>query len=655
MKKIKLLFILVISVLTLFFFWNKASDSDLKDNYYQAINREILDNNILEDGEYSWSYFGEAQEIVDDDMKEIVGQILNGETHFLDDNEIRAIQSIYNKALNMEQRDKNGIKELDVFLDRVWNVSSIEELIDVIIVIESDLGIDILTNVAVMADYKDNSKNIIYFVPVTFAFGASSDYIINDDYMTYKAYLRRACVQLWKTYGRDDKEAREIVNRVFSFYEDVSEHSKLSIDLEDIASYYQVVSKKDVIDILGNIGEKYLSRRGFGDRDTYSLVDEGQYQYLRDSLTSDKLNVWKEVIVTKILSSYASYASSDYVKIVDDLNESWLGDVKDDTNEDRAILLVKDLFANEIDMVYEKVFLNKEKENEIEEMVLEIKKNYEKRLRNNEWLSEKAIEKALVKLEEMEVVVGLNEDNIGYGLASSLEVSNGSFIQDIIKMKQLIWKKEIGRLDNGEKINLISQGVVNAYYQPLDNSIVIPVAFFELIGEDKSYYEKLGTLGMILAHEVTHGFDSNGSQFDEFGNLNNWWTEEDKMLFEELKKSVSAYYGKYEVLTGKYINGKKTVNENIADLGAVACISEIAFDKGASEGEIKEMFSSFAEIWASHESEEYMKLLLLQDVHAPNEFRVNAVLSSMDEFYRVYDIYPWNGMWIGSDQRVSVW
>ena len=94
-------------------------------------------------------------------MKEIVRQILNGETHFLDDNEIRAIQSIYNKALNMEQRDKNGIKELDVFLDRVWNVSSIEELIDVIIVIESDLGIDILTNVAVMADYKDNSKNII--------------------------------------------------------------------------------------------------------------------------------------------------------------------------------------------------------------------------------------------------------------------------------------------------------------------------------------------------------------------------------------------------------------------------------------------------------------------------------------------------------------
>ena len=81
--------------------------------------------------------------------------------------------------------------------------------------------------------------------------------------------------------------------------------------------------------------------------------------------------------------------------------------------------------------------------------------------------------------------------------------------------------------------------------------------------------EKLGTLGMILAHEVTHGFDSNGSQFDEFGNLNNWWTEEDKMLFEELKESVSAYYSKYEVLTGKYINGKKTVNENIADLGAV--------------------------------------------------------------------------------------
>jgi len=277
------------------------------------------------------------------------------------------------------------------------------------------------------------------------------------------------------------------------------------------------------------------------------------------------------------------------------------------------------------------------------------------RLRKNEWLSNDTIQKALVKLDKMRVIVGINEDNEDYELALELKVSNDSLIKDVINMQRSAMKSDLDRLDNGNNLSLVEQDVVNAYYQPLDNSIIIPVAFFELLDEDSSYYEMLGTMGMILAHEVTHGFDSNGSLFDEYGNMNNWWNDNDKEVFFKLKENVSNYYSKYEVLEGKYINGEKTVNENIADLGALACIVEIAKEKDANDLEMKEMFSSFAKIWASHESEEYMELLLLQDVHAPNQFRVNAVLSSIDDFYEVYDIYPWNDMWISKCDRILVW
>lgn len=655
MRKKKLLLILVCLLFAFFFFWDKDSDKNLKDNYYQAMNRNILLDNPLEDGEYTWSYFSEAQDRVDDNSTWVVQQILKGEIGDLESNQIKVIQHVYDKAIDMEQRNRDGILALDPYLEKVWNVSSIEELVDVIIVIEQKLGIDILTNVEVMSDYQDNQENIIYFVPVTFAFGASSDYIINDDYMAYKAYLRKACVQLWKAYGRDTKEAREVVGRVFSFYENVSEHSKLTNELEDITSYYRVVTEEDILGMFTNIGGEYLLKRGLGNRDVYSMVDREQYQYLNDSLTMENLDVWKEVIITKVLSSYASYASSEYVQIVDNLNESLLGEDKEKLNEDQAMDLVKNLFGSEIDVAYEKEFLDKEQEIEVEEMVANIKKVYVKRLKNNDWLSKEAIHKALIKLEKMDVIVGIDEEAREYEISNNLEVSNDSLMQDIIKIQQLIWKEEMERLDSGEKQNSISQSVVNAYYQPLDNSIVIPVAFFELVGEEKSYYEKLGTLGMILAHEVTHGFDGNGSQFDENGNLNDWWSEEDKKIFEQLKAEVSLYYSHYEVLDGKYINGEKTVNENIADLGAMSCISEMASDKGASQEEIQEMFSAFAGIWASHESEEYMELLLLQDVHAPNQFRVNAVLSSNADFYQVYHVYPWDDMWISKDKRVSVW
>lgn len=655
MIKRKLLFVLVILILTFFFFWDNDSNGNLKDNYYQTINYDILSNVSLEDDEYSWSHFIETQDKVDKDIDKIVDDILNGENKYLDSAQVEVINDIYSKTIDVDRRNNEGIKALVPYINRVWNVSTVEELIDSIVIIEQELGLDILTNIEVMADYKDNDNNIVYFTPVTFAFGVNSDYIINEDYMTYKAYIKRACVRLWRAYGKDAKESREIVNRVFSFYEKIAGNSKSISELENIINYYNLISEDDFYNIFTNINNDYLLSKGIDSRNIYSIVDRDQYQYLNNSLSIDNLQVWKELIVTKILSSYASYGSLEYVLIVEDLNEALLGKLEDNSDKRRAIDLVKELFSSELDYIYDKEFLIESQKQEIEDMFLELKDVYKERLRNNKWLSKSAKDTAILKLDMMDIIIGYDNSISKYNVSNDLSVSDSGLIEDIIDIQQNLWDKELELLDNDGKIDLVSQSVVNAYYQPLDNSIIIPVSFLSLIDEDGNYYNKLGTMGMILAHEITHAFDCNGAQFDENGNLNNWWDNQDVKNFNLLKDKVSNYYNKYEVLDGKYINGEKTVNENIADLGALSCISEVALNKDASDDEIREMFSSFASIWSSYESKEYMELLLLQDVHSPNEFRVNAVLSSNDLFYRVYDIYPWNNMWISRDNRVSVW
>ena len=160
---------------------------------------------------------------------------------------------------------------------------------------------------------------------------------------------------------------------------------------------------------------------------------------------------------------------------------------------------------------------------------------------------------------------------------------------------------------------------------------------------------------MIIAHEVTHAFDANGSKFDELGNLANWWTDEDRSNYEKIQKEVIDYYNKYEVISGNYINGELTISENIADLGAVSCISGIAKEKKASSQEIRSMYASFASLWAEKSREEYTKLLLLIDTHAPNKYRVNATLSSTDLFYEVYNVSKDNEMYIPEDERLRVW
>lgn len=650
MIKRKLLVVLVFLCFICFF---SIGEDGLKDDYYLSINKSVLESKILEDDEYSWSYFLDAQDRVDNDVDNLVKDIISGNNSYFSDREVSSISGVYESAVNMGKRNSNGTCDLDIYLDRVWESRNIDELVKNIGFIENSLGIDIITNIEIMQDYNDNSKNIVYFTPVTYAFGASGDYMVNDDYMAYKAYIRRACVRLWKLYNYKGKNAREVVERVFSFYEEIANSSKSSIELDEIVEYYNIVSEDDINNLFSNVNNAYFKRKGISNQEYYSLVDMEQYKALMNSLINDNLEVWKEVIVTKILSSYASYLDSGYVEVVNSLSNDLMGNREELSDDDMAIDIVKGLFSGDISNLYSNSYLNDEEVSKIEKMFLDIKSSFKDRLNSNKWLSKEALKEALLKLDEMDIVIG--SDNNSYNLALELDGISDSLVNNVIKISEFNREFNLERLNSGVKYTFIDQSTVNAYYQPLENKVVVPVAFLELVGKYDSYYEMLGTVGMILAHEVVHAFDGNGSLFDSSGNMRDWWSIEDKNTFMELKSKVSDFYSKYEVIDGKYINGDKTVNENIADMGAMECIVDIARKNDASDKEFKIMFSSFANIWSSVEKDEYMRLLLLQDVHAPNRYRVNAALSNIEEFYQVYNIYPWDDMWISNDDRVLVW
>lgn len=650
MKKRKKIVILLVIVCLLVGIYLCDND-DIKNGFYQKVNKEFFLNNKLEDGEYTYSSFSKAQDMVDDNIDSIINDIVGG-NRVLDNGNSVVFKSIYDKAMDSKSREIDGIKDLNGYIDRVNNINSIDELVDVIILIENELGIDLLSNVEVMPDYRNNSKNIIYFMPVTYAFGASGDYIVNDDYMAYKAYIKRASIRLWKEYGLDKIEARRVVGEVFTFYENIGKYSKSIDELNNIDNLYNVFNREEV---RGKFGLKYLSRRGLDREINYSIVDEGQLDSLINSLNADNLETWKYVINTKILSSYAMYGNDNYRKIVIDLNNAILGSDKNSSMEDSSKDIVKGIFTEEIDNIYEELYKDESIADDIEKMFKEIKDTYRDILLDNDWLSKDTIDMAIKKLDSMKLIIGRDTEVDNYYISNDIGITKDSLIKDIININRLSNNRKMKKLDSNGKIDILNQTVVNAYYQPLDNSIVIPIAMFSLIDSDSNYYEKLGTVGMIIAHEVTHAFDNNGAKFDEKGNLNNWWTEKDSKIFLKKRQEVIEYYDKYEVLNGKYINGEKTSNENIADLGAVNCITRILDRRGATDSQYKEMYEAFARLWASIDTDDYVELLLLQDTHSPNRYRVDAVMSSIDKFYDVYGIRPWNKMWISKQERVSVW
>jgi len=648
MKKINLkksiIFIFLIILISSYLISNLFGNKNVINDYYIYINNDILENNEIKEGEVGWSRFSLAQEKVDKDTEEIVRNLINDKKN-LD------INILYNNYLDVDSRDSLGLGVLNYYIELIDNSSNIDEFINNAILIENELYIDIFTMATVAPDFKDTSKNIVYFYPVTFDFGMSSEMYINPDYSRYHALLKQYQIKLLKLYGYDKTKAREVSRMLDDFFVDVSSHSKTENELSDVDSLYNVITKEGLQEIYTNIDmDNYLRLMGVSDQEYFSIVDEDNYKAMNAYLREENLYLFKEYVKVKILENYAGYTSSNYSSTINELNSNLMGVESNITLEDEAINIVSTIFSSLVDKIYlENNFTVGDKEN-IENLIGDILNYYEENINNNDWMSLTTKEKAILKLKHMKINIGGNYDDIvTYDFNE-----DSTLLENILMVKKVESDRLLVKLRTGDVESIISPTIVNAYYSPLDNSINFPACLKELYESNDNYYSNLGSMGMIIAHEITHAFDNNGSKFDEYGNRVDWWSKEDYNKFYELQKDIIEYYSNYEIL-GLSVDGEKTVGENIADLGAMNAIVSVANKKNATKEDLKNMFSSYASLWASEYIDYYQKSLLLIDTHAPDSVRVNAVLSSCDSFYEVYDIKEEDFMYVDKENRVGIW
>lgn len=196
--------------------------------------------------------------------------------------------------------------------------------------------------------------------------------------------------------------------------------------------------------------------------------------------------------------------------------------------------------------------------------------------------------------------------------------------------------------------------MVNAYYDPQQNQIVFPAAILQapFYSLNQSSSANYGGIGAVIAHEISHAFDTNGASFDENGSLNDWWTEEDYEAFKERTQKVVDEFDGLDSYGAK-VNGKLTVSENVADLGGVA--AALAAAKRDADFSAKDFFESWATIWRQKARPEIMQLLAASDVHGPAKFRVNVTVSNFDDFYTTFDVQPSDKMYRAPEDRVMIW
>ena len=636
-KYILYVIIFVVAIIAAFIYLNK----NYIDNYYEYINKETI-----KDKEDGWSYIDDINKEISNDVNNIAKEIINNPTT----SEEKNIKEFYNEYLNIEFRNKNGLKDLELYIDKINKTTNINDFITEAIKLEKELSIELLMSKSIMKDFK-TGKNILYITPIPMDYGYSSDYYSNETLTTVKNNFKLYNNKLLREYGYTAGEALDITNQIDDFYTNLANNSIKQDDLLNTEKYYNIIDKSALSKIYTNLDiNKYFNELGLSKIDKLSLVDEKSYQELNKYLTNSNLSLWKNIATIKILQTYAEYTTENYETIFTKINKNLLG--KEYTREETAYDLIKQIYPNEISKNYNNKYLSDDTKNYISNLTNEIIKEYEDMI-NTSWMDNETKSKAVTKLNNIKINIGTSYIK---DLSSYYDFnSNISLVKNIINLNKVVRAASYEMLDTITTTNALPDYTFNAYYDVTSNSINILTGSTKVIKDINNKYENLGSIGFIIAHEISHAFDNNGSKFDENGLLSNWYTTSSQEKYQEIQNKVIDYYNNYEIIHNVSNNGTRTIGENIADLGAMECITNILIRNNANKKDYQTTYESFAKVWANNYSKSTKVLQSLIDTHSPNEIRVNGILSSTKKFYETYKIDSKDLMYIEPEKRVNIW
>ncbi|WP_313181892.1 M13 family metallopeptidase [Lacrimispora sp.] len=638
-----------------------ADQSDrvrLEDDYYEYVDQQILDQVEIPKDSSGWSYFyqldRDSYEVLDGVLEEAVKNRKQAKPGSLE----QKIADLYLTALDMKGREKAGFGQLKPYLDKLSNASDIDGYLKAVGNIYGDLGVNSILTVQWMEDLKDSSRYALYVDGADLGPGKETledktQAMLMDQ---YQDYIRSTL----EYTGMSREEAEKAAADVMALQKDLAASALPLSQQNDPDIIYNPYSMKDIKGLLPEgAADSYLTPAGLDDVETLVVTQKAQMVKIGKYLTNDHLPVLKNYSIFCLVDDFAPYLTPEIRDNYQDWNNTQNGIKERKTDQKLASERTQNMLGFEFGRLYVEKRFSKEDKTAIEEMVRHILENYKKQIMGLDWMGEETKSAAIKKLDNMTLKIGYPDKwPNDYAKATITPIEKGgNLINNVIsltKAQNTVNREKVRKPVDKTEWGMTPQ-TVNAYYNPTGNEIVFPAAILQapFYDADKDYASNLGGIGTVIAHEVSHAFDSSGSLYDENGNYHVWWTSEDRAKFKQLADQVVAYYDGQEGYKGRHVNGAQTLNENIADLGSMACITSIVGDDAES---LKLVFEQFATIWAAKYTPESMIRRLNTDVHSPAKVRVNAVLSASDAFYKAYpEIKEGDAMYVAPQKRVKIW
>lgn len=649
----------------------EISSQKLTEDYYEAVNGDFLTTIEIAPDEREWNQFYALNKESEDQITGIIKELAGKRSTLKIGSEEQKIVDLYKCILDKESRKKAGLGDLSLYTDAIQNASTIQEYAEVLSYIGHEIEFWSLIPFAGDTDMADSTKYAWYVLsselgPGKELFEDETQKTLMDQYQNYIA-------RLLELGGLGQASSEIVAADIFAFQKDLASAALPLSENGNPDMVYNPYTADELQNLFSNIHvAPILEKAGISDRGVYIVMDENLEKKVNEYLQEAYLPLLKNYSIFCLLNDFAKYLTPDIQQAKMDWERMLYGYQEDLSAERDAYFRLNETFGFELGRLYtERYFSENDKENIIT-MIDSIIDVYKGKIQNLDWMSEETKKSAMQKLNTMTLKIGYPDkwpDNYRNGKVIPVS-ENGCLINNMIRLNRakaetLREKFSSDTVDRDAWDNSMPPQIVNAYYNPFANEIVFPAGILQspFYSKDASLEKNLGGIGTVIAHEVSHAFDNNGSLYDENGNYSDWWTTQDKASFQKRTDAVVEYYNKYEGMPGRKVNGAQTLGENIADLAGVSCVTDVLLKDCGSEGitdtvreRLQNLYQSYAKIWVQKRRDEYAVYMLNTDPHAPAKVRVNAVLSSTDGFYLAYpELKKGMGMYQTPENRVKIW
>ena len=578
------------------------------------------------------------------------------------------IGSIYRMMMDSVKLNKDGYAPLKPYLDRVAAIKDIHQFQLVSAQLDK-VGIGVsMFDVGVGADQRNASMNIVGISQGGIGL-PERDYYLKDDDQTvkvreaYKAYLKSLLMMV----GNDEATATKKMEAVMAIETRIAKASYDRVKLRDIdANYHKMPYSQLVSEFPGIDWGQYFFIQGFPEFESVDVgqpepVHEVEKMYAETSL--DDLKAYAEA---RVASSGTGTLSDDFRAVAFKFSSVLSGVSQDRPRWKRSVGAVSGVLGQAIGKLYVEKYFPESSKQRVLTMVHNLQAALAERIDAATWMSAATKAMAKDKLQNFIIKIGYPDKWRDY---SSLVIDDSlSLYENMRRVSAYMTKDYIERKVN-KPVNkaewLMTPQTINAYYNPTTNEICFPAAilqppFFDAEADDAVNY---GGIGAVIGHEMSHGFDDQGCQFDKTGNQHNWWTAADKANFDKRTKVLEDYFGNVEILPGVKVNGKQTLGENIGDNGGLNIALQALQNQmkkaplGDKDGFTPEQrfFLNWARVWASNASPQIIDYLVKSDVHSPNEARVNNALPHIDAWYKAFGVKKGDKLFIPKNKRAHVW